>query len=108
MTLPERGPAVLLVVGGALATHLVRAILGAFIARGILRLVDADAGHTHPLFHCAEIRVDAHGLPAITCDSGTPGNKCLKRNAGSARCWTLGQLSRHWAVGSLLGVEAAV
>ena len=32
----------------------------------------------------------------------------LKRNAGPARCWTLGQLSRYWAVGSLLGVEAAV
>jgi len=44
---------VLLVVGlGALATHLgFEAILGAFIAGGILRLVDADAEHKHPLFY---------------------------------------------------------
>jgi len=44
---------VLLVVGlGALATHLgFEAILGAFIAGGILRLVDADAEHKHPQFH---------------------------------------------------------
>jgi Kef-type K+ transport system membrane component KefB len=44
---------VLLVVGlGALATHLgFEAILGAFIAGAILRLVDADAEHKHPLFH---------------------------------------------------------
>jgi Kef-type K+ transport system membrane component KefB len=43
----------LLVVGlGALATHLgFEAILGAFIAGAILRLVDADAEHKHPLFH---------------------------------------------------------
>jgi Kef-type K+ transport system membrane component KefB len=43
----------LLVVGlGALATHLgFEAILGAFIAGAILRLVDADAGQKHPLFH---------------------------------------------------------
>jgi hypothetical protein len=44
---------VLLVVGlGALATHLgFEAILGAFIAGAILRLVDADAERKHPLFH---------------------------------------------------------
>jgi hypothetical protein len=44
---------ILLVVGlGALATHLgFEAILGAFIAGAILRLVDADAEHKHPLFH---------------------------------------------------------
>jgi len=44
---------VLLVVGlGAVATHLgFEAILGAFIAGAILRLVDADAEHKHPLFH---------------------------------------------------------
>ena len=66
MTLPERGPAVLLVVGGALATHLVRAILGAFIARGILRLVDADAAHTHPLFHPKLLALlIVRGLPAV-------------------------------------------
>jgi NhaP-type Na+/H+ or K+/H+ antiporter len=43
----------LLVVGlGALATHLgFEAILGAFLAGAILRLVDADAEHKHPLFH---------------------------------------------------------
>jgi Kef-type K+ transport system membrane component KefB len=43
----------LLVVGlGAVATHLgFEAILGAFIAGAILRLVDADAEHKHPLFH---------------------------------------------------------
>jgi Sodium/hydrogen exchanger family len=41
---------ILLVVGlGALATHLgFEAILGAFIAGAILRLVDADAEHQHP------------------------------------------------------------
>jgi Kef-type K+ transport system membrane component KefB len=44
---------ILLVVGlGALATQLgFEAILGAFIAGAILRLVDADAEHKHPLFH---------------------------------------------------------
>ena len=43
----------LLVVGlGALATHLgFEAIFGAYIAGAILRLVDADAEHKHPLFH---------------------------------------------------------
>jgi len=43
----------LLVVGlGAVATHLgFEAILGAFIAGAILRLVDADAERKHPLFH---------------------------------------------------------
>src|SRR4051794_893227 len=43
----------LLVVGlGAVAMHLgFEAILGAFIAGGILRLVDADAETTHPQFH---------------------------------------------------------
>src|SRR6185312_14271486 len=43
----------LLVVGlGAVATHLgFEAILGAFIAGAILRLVDADAEDKHPLFH---------------------------------------------------------
>jgi Kef-type K+ transport system membrane component KefB len=44
---------VLLVVGlGAVAMHLgFETILGAFIAGAILRLVDADAEHTHPQFH---------------------------------------------------------
>jgi Kef-type K+ transport system membrane component KefB len=44
---------VLLVVGlGAVAMHLgFEAILGAFIAGAILRLVDADAEQTHPQFH---------------------------------------------------------
>src|SRR5499425_2995106 len=43
----------LLVVGlGAVATHLgFEAILGAFIAGAILRLVDTGAERTHPLFH---------------------------------------------------------
>ena len=43
----------LLVVGlGAVATHLgFEAILGAFIAGAILRLVDGDAEDRHPLFH---------------------------------------------------------
>ena len=45
----------------------------------------------------------ARGPPATAVSTAT-----LKRNAGPARCWTLGQLSRYWAVGSLLGVEAAV
>ena len=44
---------VLLVVGlGAVAMHLgFEAILGAFIAGAMLRLVDADADRTHPQFH---------------------------------------------------------
>jgi Kef-type K+ transport system membrane component KefB len=43
----------LLVVGlGAVAMHLgFEAILGAFIAGGILRLIDADAEEKHPQFH---------------------------------------------------------
>jgi len=64
---------VLLVVGlGALATHLgFEAILGAFIAGAILRLVDADAEHKHPLFHP---KLDAIGygflIPVFFVTSG--------------------------------------
>ena len=63
----------LLVVGlGALATHLgFEAILGAFIAGAILRLVDADAEHKHPLFHP---KLDAIGygflIPVFFVTSG--------------------------------------
>jgi Kef-type K+ transport system membrane component KefB len=63
----------LLVVGlGAVATHLgFEAILGAFIAGAILRLVDADAEHKHPLFHP---KLDAIGygflIPVFFVTSG--------------------------------------
>ena len=68
---------VLLVVGlGALATHLgFEAILGAFIAGGILRMVDADAEHKHPLFHP---KLDGIGygflIPAFFVTSGLTFN----------------------------------
>ena len=67
----------LLVVGlGALATHLgFEAILGAFIAGAILRLVDADAQHKHPLFHP---KLDAIGygflIPVFFVTSGLTFN----------------------------------
>ena len=67
----------LLVVGlGALATHLgFEAILGAFIAGAILRLVDADADRTHPLFHP---KLDALGygflIPVFFVTSGLTFN----------------------------------
>jgi Kef-type K+ transport system membrane component KefB len=68
---------VLLVVGlGALATHLgFEAILGAFIAGAILRLVDSDAEHKHPLFHP---KLDAIGygflIPVFFVASGLTFN----------------------------------
>ena len=68
---------VLLVVGlGALATHLgFEAILGAFIAGAILRLVDPDAEHNHPLFHP---KLDAIGygflIPVFFVTSGLTFN----------------------------------
>ena len=68
---------VLLVVGlGAVATHLgFEAILGAFIAGAILRLVDADAEHKHPLFHP---KLDAIGygflIPVFFVTSGLTFN----------------------------------
>ena len=67
----------LLVVGlGALATHLgFEAILGAFLAGAILRLVDADAEHKHPLFHP---KLDAIGygflIPVFFVTSGLTFN----------------------------------
>ena len=67
----------LLVVGlGALATRLgFEAILGAFIAGAILRLVDADAEHKHPLFHP---KLDAIGygfvIPVFFVTSGLTFN----------------------------------
>ena len=67
----------LLVAGlGALATHLgFEAILGAFIAGAILRLVDADAEHKHPLFHP---KLDAIGygflIPVFFVASGLTFN----------------------------------
>ena len=67
----------LLVVGlGAVATHLgFEAILGAFIAGAILRLVDADAEHNHPLFHP---KLDAIGygflIPVFFVTSGLTFN----------------------------------
>jgi len=67
----------LLVVGlGALATHLgFEAILGAFIAGAILRLVDADAARKHPLFHP---KLDAIGygflIPVFFVTSGLTFN----------------------------------
>ena len=67
----------LLVVGlGALATHLgFEAILGAFIAGAILRLVDPDAEHSHPLFHP---KLDAIGygflIPVFFVTSGLTFN----------------------------------
>ena len=67
----------LLVVGlGALATHLgFEAILGAFIAGAILRLVDADAAHKHPLFYP---KLDAIGygflIPVFFVTSGLTFN----------------------------------
>jgi Kef-type K+ transport system membrane component KefB len=68
---------ILLVVGlGALATHLgFEAILGAFIAGAILRLVDADAERKHPLFHP---KLDAIGygflIPVFFVTSGLTFN----------------------------------
>ena len=61
---------------GALATHLgFEAILGAFIAGAILRLVDADAEHKHPLFHP---KLDAIGygflIPVFFVTSGLTFN----------------------------------
>ena len=67
----------LLVVGlGALATHLgFEAILGAFLAGAILRLVDADAEQKHPLFHP---KLDAVGygflIPVFFVTSGLTFN----------------------------------
>jgi Kef-type K+ transport system membrane component KefB len=67
----------LLVVGlGAVATHLgFEAILGAFIAGAILRLVDADAEHKHPLFYP---KLDAIGygflIPVFFVTSGLTFN----------------------------------
>ena len=67
----------LLVVGlGAVATHLgFEAILGAFIAGAILRLVDPDAEHSHPLFHP---KLDAIGygflIPVFFVTSGLTFN----------------------------------
>ena len=67
----------LLVVGlGAVATHLgFEAILGAFIAGAILRLVDPDAEHKHPLFHP---KLDAIGygflIPVFFVASGLTFN----------------------------------
>jgi len=67
----------LLVVGlGALATRLgFEAILGAFIAGAILRLVDADAEHKHPLFRP---KLDAIGygflIPVFFVTSGLTFN----------------------------------
>ena len=67
----------LLVVGlGALATHLgFEAILGAFIAGAILRLVDADPAHNHPLFYP---KLDAIGygflIPVFFVTSGLTFN----------------------------------
>jgi Kef-type K+ transport system membrane component KefB len=68
---------VLLVVGlGALATHLgFEAILGAFLAGAILRLVDPDAEQKHPLFHP---KLDALGygflIPVFFVTSGLTFN----------------------------------
>jgi Kef-type K+ transport system membrane component KefB len=68
---------VLLVVGlGAVAAHLgFEAILGAFIAGAILRLVDPDAEHSHPLFHP---KLDALGygflIPVFFVTSGLTFN----------------------------------
>ena len=76
----------LLVVGlGALATHLgFEAILGAFIAGGILRLVDADAEHKHPLFYP---KLDAIGygflIPAFFVTSGLTFNLSLLFSSAS-------------------------
>ena len=67
----------LLVVGlGALATRLgFEAILGAFIAGAILRLVDPDTEHKHPLFHP---KLDAIGygflIPVFFVTSGLTFN----------------------------------
>jgi Kef-type K+ transport system membrane component KefB len=67
----------LLVVGlGAVATHLgFEAILGAFIAGAILRLVDTDAERKHPLFHP---KLDAIGygflIPVFFVTSGLTFN----------------------------------
>lgn len=67
----------LLVVGlGTLAIHLgFEAILGAFIAGAILRLVDTDAEHKHPLFHP---KLDAIGfgflIPVFFVASGLTFN----------------------------------
>ena len=61
---------------GAVATHLgFQAILGAFIPGAILRLVDADAEHKHPLFHP---KLDAIGygflIPVFFVTSGLTFN----------------------------------
>ena len=67
----------LLVTGlGALATHLgFEAILGAFLAGAILRLVDPDAERKHPLFHP---KLDAIGygflIPVFFVTSGLTFN----------------------------------
>jgi Kef-type K+ transport system membrane component KefB len=77
---------VLLVVGlGALATHLgFEAILGAFIAGAILRLVDADAEHKHPLFHP---KLDAIGygflIPVFFVTSGLTFNLAVLFSSAS-------------------------
>ena len=68
---------VLLVVGlGAVAMHLgFEAILGAFIAGAILRLIDADADRTHPQFH---VKLDGLGygflIPVFFVTSGLTFN----------------------------------
>jgi Kef-type K+ transport system membrane component KefB len=78
---------VLLVVGlGALATHLgFEAILGAFIAGAILRLVDADAEHKHPLFHP---KLDAIGygflIPVFFVTSGLTFNLSVLFSSASS------------------------
>jgi Kef-type K+ transport system membrane component KefB len=61
---------------GPLATHLgFEAILGAFIAGAILRLVDSDAERKHPLFHP---KLDAIGygflIPVFFVTSGLTFN----------------------------------
>src|SRR5215469_16490169 len=67
----------MLLVGlGAVATHLgFEAILGAFIAGAILRLVDTDAEHKHPLFYP---KLDAIGygflIPVFFVTSGLTFN----------------------------------
>jgi Kef-type K+ transport system membrane component KefB len=67
----------LLVVGlGALATHLgFEAILGAFISGAILRLVDADAEHKHPLFY-PKLEAIGYGflIPVFFVSSGLTFN----------------------------------
>jgi len=78
---------ILLVVGlGALATHLgFEAILGAFIAGAILRLVDADAERKHPLFHP---KLDAIGygflIPVFFVTSGLTFNLSVLFSSAAA------------------------